>query len=379
MNHNTEAGTTRLTRGQIAVLTAATLPMVAFGGLGGWGTYANIVSVFDRSATALGVVAAGEGATLVLALVAVGLVMLGQSVPAPVRVGLWALPAVASATGAAVAETVTEAVVFAVTPMAMTVSAEGMGLLARRIVVFRTGVDAEAQRRNAATVQRLAYHRARAANHPSSRSRWLSERASWRLARRVGVGDAQLGARLVEVQRDRLTEGANAALSGMFDTAPAIGQKLPTSAETDRDDPVNSMEPVPHPAPEVVPPGVRLLPLVAHPEPADTATEFTIERTDQPPSIKVPPQVPDAFADKAYKALPPASPEPDAEPVPELTAIGFLARRHKVRPDQIRTAVDLLAEQPAMSGKAIGEALETTDRYGRRVLAAAKELAGVRP
>ena len=103
-----------------------------------------------------------------------------------------------------------------------------------------------------------------------------------------------------------------------------------------------------------------------------------VERADEPPVIKVPALVPDAFAEKLYKELPPPLPEPPAEPEPELTAIGFLARRHKVRPDQIRTAADLLAEQPSMSGKALGDALETTDRYGRRVLAAAKELAGVR-
>lgn len=374
MNHNTEAGTTQLTRGQIAVLAAATVPMVAFGGLGGWGTYANIVSVFDRSATALGVVAAGEGATLVLALVAVGLVMLGQSVPAPVRVGLWALPAVASATGAAVAETVTEAVVFAVTPMAMTVSAEGMGLLARRIVVFRTGVDAEAQRRNAATVQRLAYHRARAANHPSDHARKRSERASWRLARRVGVGDAQLGARLVTVQRERLTEGADAALLDMFSTA---APELSTIPEPAGERGTFSSEPVPRPVPMVVPPGARLLPLVAHPEPADPAVEVTLERTDQPSAIKVPPRVPDAFADKVFKELPPALPEPAAEPETELTAIDFFARRHRVRPDQIRTAVDLLAVQPNTSGKALGQALDVGDRYGRRVLAAAREIWGM--
>ncbi|MEU6339909.1 conjugal transfer protein [Streptomyces sp. NPDC046977] len=206
----------KLTRGQIAVLTCAAIPMIAFGALGGVGTYANITSVFHRSATALGVVAAGEGTTLVLALVAVGLVMLGQSVPAPVRMGLWVLPMLAAGTGAAVAQTTTEAVVFAVTPMAMTVSAEGLGLLARRIVVHRTGVDAEAQRRNAETVQRLAYHQARAANHPDKGARKRSQKAAWRLAKRVGVGDAELGANLVQVQRDRLREGADAALASMF-------------------------------------------------------------------------------------------------------------------------------------------------------------------
>ncbi|WP_421108271.1 hypothetical protein [Streptomyces sp. NEAU-S77] len=205
-----------LSRGQAYVLGAAAVPMVAFGGMGAWGTYSNITSVFHRSATALGVVAAGEGATLVLALVLVGLTMLGQSAPAAVRIGLWTLPAVASLTGVAVAKDSTEAVVFAVTPMAMCVSAEGMGLLARRIVVYRTGMDAEAQRRNAAVMQRLAYHRARAANHPKKKARNGSELESWKLAKKVGAGDALLGANLVDVQRERMTDGADAALAGMF-------------------------------------------------------------------------------------------------------------------------------------------------------------------
>ncbi|MEU1408521.1 hypothetical protein ABZ471_40600 [Streptomyces sp. NPDC005728] len=213
-----------LSRGQAVVLSAAAVPMVTFGGMGAWGTYSNITSVFHRSATALGVVAAGEGATLVLALVLVGLTMLGQSSPTAVRIGLWTLPAVASLTGAAVAKTTTEAVVFAVTPMAMCVAAEGMGLLARRIVVYRTGVDAEAQRRNATVMQRLAYHRARAANHPEDKARNKSELQSWKLAQKAGVGDALLGAHLVDVQRERMTAGADAALAGMFAlpvTAPA--------------------------------------------------------------------------------------------------------------------------------------------------------------
>ncbi|MEV5338909.1 hypothetical protein AB0K93_10520 [Streptomyces sp. NPDC052676] len=224
-----------LSRGQAVVLAAAAVPMVAFGALGALGTYTNITSVFHRSATALGVVAAGEGATLVLALVLVGLTMLGQSAPAAVRVGLWTLPAVASATGAAVAQSVTEAVVFAVTPMAMCVSAEGMGLLARRIVVYRTGVDAEAQRRNAAVMQRLAYHRARAANHPDEKARKASEVESWELAKKVGTGDALLGAHLVDVQRERMTAGADAALAGMFAlpvTAPAANATAPETSVT---------------------------------------------------------------------------------------------------------------------------------------------------
>lgn len=207
----------KLTRGQRIILSAAAVPMVVFAGLGAWGTYSNITGVFHRSATAWGVVAAGEGATLSLALVYVGLTLLGQSSPAAVRVGLWLLPAAASGTGAAVAQTATEAIVFAVTPLAMCSSAEGMGLLARRIVIRVTGVDMEAQRRNAKTMQQLAYHRARAANHPDEKTRKESELKSWDLAKKVGTGDATLGAGLVTVQRDRMTAGANDALAGMFD------------------------------------------------------------------------------------------------------------------------------------------------------------------
>lgn len=214
----------RLTRGQQFILAATAIPMIGAGIAGGLGTYTNIQAELGRSATALGVVAAGEGVALILALLVVGLTMLGQAVPAVVRIGLWAAPVAASATGTSAADNLTEAAVYAVTPMAMSVAAEGLGLLARRIVIHRTGVDAEALRRNAETVQRLATLRAMAANHPSRPVRWLSERRAWRLIRRVGVGDAQLGTQLVGVQRDRLHSGADAALASMLGgpAAPAL-------------------------------------------------------------------------------------------------------------------------------------------------------------
>ncbi|MFD8471903.1 hypothetical protein ACFV2E_07565 [Streptomyces globisporus] len=208
--------TANLTKGQVITLSAAAVPMVAVGGLGGWGTYTNIVAEFNRAATAIGVVASGEGVTLVLALVMVGVTMLGQATPAPVRIGLWVTPIAAGLTGVVVADDTTEAVVYGMTPLAMSAAAEGLGFLARRIVVYTTGVDMEAQRRNAATMQRLAFHQARAAKHPDKRVKWWSERASWRLARRVGHGDAQLGHSLVEVQREQLTRGAGAALADMY-------------------------------------------------------------------------------------------------------------------------------------------------------------------
>ncbi|MET8478142.1 hypothetical protein ABZV68_13165 [Streptomyces clavifer] len=229
----------QLTRGQIVVLVAATIPMVSAGVAGGWGTYTNIAAEFHRAATALGVVAAGEGVTLVLALVMVGLTMLGQAAPAPVRAGLWLAPLAAAATGIVVADDITEGVVYAMTPMAMSASAEGLGLLARRIVVYRTGVDMEVQRRNADTVQRLAYHRARAANHPGKWAKTYSARASWRLAKKVGIGDTELGGKLVAVQRTRLVAGADAALLDMLtvDTPQPAAETVVERVEVTSDTP----------------------------------------------------------------------------------------------------------------------------------------------
>jgi hypothetical protein len=204
-----------LTKVQVGVLSAAFVPMLATGVIGGIGTYSNIGHSYGKG-TALGALAAGEGATAVLALVLLGLTMLGQSSPHVVRTGLWALPAAASVMGAMAAPDLGRTVIYALTPMGMSVSAEGMAFLARRIVVHTDGRDAETERRNADIVQALAYHQARAAHHPSDRVKWWSERKSWRLARKVGVGDTALGSRLLDVQRDRVTAGANTALASMF-------------------------------------------------------------------------------------------------------------------------------------------------------------------
>ena len=223
-----------LTKAQKGVLTAAFVPMLATGVIGGIGTYSNIGHAYGKG-TALGALAAGEGATAVLALVLLGLTMLGQSSPRIVRMGLWALPAAASAMGAMAAPDPGRTVIYALTPMGMSVSAEGMAFLARRIVVHTDGRDAEHERRTADIVQALAYHRARAAHHPSDRVKWWSERKSWRLARKVGVGDVALGSRLLDVQRDRVTAGADAALGSMFGTenpAPAPGVNAEESTET---------------------------------------------------------------------------------------------------------------------------------------------------
>ncbi|WP_229884591.1 conjugal transfer protein, partial [Streptomyces toxytricini] len=241
------------------VLGAAFVPMLATGAAGGAGTFSNIRGAYG-SGTALGAVAAGEGATAVLAIVLLGLTLLGQSAPLVIRAGLWALPAAASAMSAMAATTPGEMVIYALTPLGMTASAEGAAFLARRIVVYRDGRDAEAERRAAEVVQAMAYHRARAANHPDEKVRRKSDLESWKLARKVGAGDLALGEKLLDVQRDQLTAGAQAALSAMFALAPTApadrvlpvgpvesGSGVTVELEVDRStrpiDPVNAEEP----------------------------------------------------------------------------------------------------------------------------------------
>ncbi|MDX3405544.1 hypothetical protein PV708_04800 [Streptomyces sp. ME02-6977A] len=216
-----------LTKGQIAVLAIAAALMAGVGGFGAWGTYTNAVEAFHREATAAGVVAAGEGLTLILGLVMLLRTMLGQSSPAVVRLGMWLAPVSAACVGITIAGTAREAAVYAVTPLAMSGAAEGLSFVARSVVVFTTGVDADTQRRNADTARQLAFHRAVADGHPGKMQRKVARRRYWRLARYVGVGDAELGAGLVDVQRTRVRDGADAALASMYGAAPAAAAVEP--------------------------------------------------------------------------------------------------------------------------------------------------------
>ena len=208
--------TRELTKGQTNVLRTSAVAMVVVGGFGAWGTYSNAAAEFHRQATAAGVVAAGEGLTLILALIMLGKTMLGQPSPFVVRGGMWLAPLSAACIGITIASDVREAAVYAVTPLAMSGAAEGLGLIARSIVVYRTGVDAEVMRRNADVARQLAFNRAVADSHPGKWKKKAAVRRYWRLARFVGVGDAELGAGLVDVQRVRVREGADAALAGMY-------------------------------------------------------------------------------------------------------------------------------------------------------------------
>ncbi|MFJ9076821.1 conjugal transfer protein [Streptomyces sp. NPDC102278] len=289
-----------LTTVQRVVLTAAFLPMLATGVAGGVGTYSNISRAYG-SGTALGAVAAGEGATAVLALVLLGLTMLGQSSPGIIRIGLWALPAAASVMAAMAADDPGRTVIYAVTPMGMCVAAEGMAFLARRIVVHQDGRDAEAEAKAATVVRALAYHRARAANHPWSWVRKWSDQTSWRLARRVGLGDASLGARLLDVQRERLTHGADAALAAMFtgptnqdetteflvnrlgsDLRESAAEAPPATAElmaAESADPVPVIEPVALP---------ELVPVVEPPQSAAVKAVAAVESAPRRATGRVP-------------------------------------------------------------------------------------------
>jgi hypothetical protein len=214
----------QLTTMQRALLVLTIPPILAVGVAGGVGTYNNLSRVYGDG-TALGALAAGEGATAVMALVLLITTTLGQSSPLAVRAGLWALPLLAATMGATAADTAGQTIVYALTPMAITASAEGLAFLVRRVVVHQEGRDVEAEARAAAIIRDLAYHQARAAAHPSEKVRKASVRKSWRLARKVGTGDLSLGVDLLDVQRTRLTQGADIALERMF--APGLAVAAP--------------------------------------------------------------------------------------------------------------------------------------------------------
>lgn len=343
-----------LTTGQRVVLGLATLPMIAVGIGGALGTYANAASVLHREETALGVVAAGEGATLVAALVMLGLTMLGQAAPLAIRAALWLLPAAASVMGLVIAPTLTEAVVFAITPLAMTVSAEGLALLARRIVVKVTGEDVEAQRRNAATLRRIAYHRARADRHPDPKVRERSALKAWRLMSRVGDGDTELGSGLIAVQRDRLTGGADAALSAMLTGSPE-----PTPAEPAA---LPELTSEPHAEPDfdtTVEGALHVAALEPRPEPPTPALPrpgAILPALDQQVS-REPVASP---AEPAPALTPEPEPEPAGDPI-EAQITELTSRLRRGERLTKTSAADILGVSPATAGRRLKDARERID------------------
>lgn len=238
----------KLTWGQTAVVTVTTIPMIGVGIGGAFGTYRNAASVLHRKETALGILAAGEGTTLVVALAMIVVTMFGQTIPRTLRAGLWLLPVGAAVMGIAIAPDFGEAMVFAFTPLAMTVSGESIGFIARRVVMYRNEEDVEERHRNArraardaARLRDLNWHQARAQHHDSERTRNRSRNAVWRLARRIATHDAELGSALAEVQRARIIEGADHALAALFGSVgrdtPALPPATVQPAATGEEEP----------------------------------------------------------------------------------------------------------------------------------------------
>lgn len=205
----------KLSKGQTTVLIATSLPMAAVGVAGAVATFVNMDNVLHRGASALGLVAAGEGATLICALIALAVTLMGQHTPMPVRLGMWLIPLVAAATGVALAPNSTEAVVMAVTPMAMTAAGEGIAFVARRVVAYRTGIDIEQQRRSGL----LVWHANRAANSTGP-ARRISTAAVWRLTKSIAATDPELAAQLAETQRFHIGQGASQNLAAVLTSGP---------------------------------------------------------------------------------------------------------------------------------------------------------------
>lgn len=219
----------KLTRGQKTVLITAAAPMGAVGIAGAVATFVNMKNVLTDDATALGMVAAGEGATLICALVCLALTLMGQHTPKVVRAGLWLLPVAASGAGIYLAADGNHAVAMGMTPLAMTAAGEGIALVARRIVAFQSGTDLEQQRRSGL----LLWHANRAANGGAI-GRRVSKAAVWRLTRAFAVTDHQMSVQLGNVQRFRIGEGADAnlaaVLSGEKAGCPVKDPELPPAA-----------------------------------------------------------------------------------------------------------------------------------------------------
>lgn len=194
--------------GQIAVLSLASAPMAAVGVAGAIATYFNMKKILGSGTSAAGMVAAGEGATLICALVALAVTLMGQHTPTVVRLGMWLLPVIASVSGVVMAKDTNAKIMMAVTPLAMTAAGEGIAFVARRVVAHRTGTDIEQQRRSGL----LLWHANRAKNG-GWLGRKLSQAAVWRLTKAFAETDTQLSVQLGEIQRYRIADGADVNLA----------------------------------------------------------------------------------------------------------------------------------------------------------------------
>ncbi|MFI9367089.1 hypothetical protein ACIG5E_39580, partial [Kitasatospora sp. NPDC053057] len=206
------------------------------------------------------------------------------------------IPVVAAAAGVLIAQTAAERVAYGVSPLAMTAAAELAGLLARSIVVARTGVDAEADRRTGDALRLVEYHRARAERHPIERVRRRSEKAAWRLARRIGAGDARLGTALPNAYAERTAAAAIAALDGLYGRTPtpvepavdAAASPDPETASAPPTAPIESAAPAPVRTPDPEPTVEPEAELDVEPEP-ETEAETPADAVDAAPDAPASP------------------------------------------------------------------------------------------
>ncbi|AMD42817.1 hypothetical protein SEA_XKCD426_76 [Streptomyces phage Xkcd426] len=230
----------KLTWGQVTILGLAAVPMVAAGVAGGIASYFNFAGILNSASNALSLVIAGEGATFICAVVALAVTLMGQHTPAVVRLGLWVLPGVASVAGGIIAPDVNTKVVMALAPLGMTAAGEGLTLVARRIVAYRSNVDLEAQRRAGL----LVWHAGRAQNG-GWLARRLSKAAVWRLTKQFASSDGQMAIQVDDIQRYRIGENLDVNLLAALTTptkaterpslpvapaAPAIAPAQPSEA-----------------------------------------------------------------------------------------------------------------------------------------------------
>ncbi|MFE9793553.1 hypothetical protein ACFYRL_17645 [Streptomyces goshikiensis] len=102
-----------------------------------------------------------------------------------------------------------------------------VAFLATAWLLLVPAADTRRTARAARTVRLLAYHRARAANHPSAAARRRSDRALWRLAKRLPV---HVDDTLVQAYRAQMTQDA-AAVDAMFAPRPADPERAGTDPQ----------------------------------------------------------------------------------------------------------------------------------------------------
>lgn len=294
----------KLSKGQVYVLTATSLPMAAAGIGGGIASYLNFASVLAERSYAASLVLAGEGATVICAMVALAVTLMGQHTPAPARAGLWLIPMVASVAGAIIAPDLNTKIIMGLSPMAMTAAGEGIALVARRVVAYRTRVDIEQQRRSGL----LLWHANRAVNGKGL-GRWLSERAVWRLSKQFAATDGQLSVQLGETQRYRINEGADANLAAVLSGGTGKRAERPSLSLA--------------PSASALPPAT----------PSEAVNEaHSSDESDEDPGLS---QWMNGIMDE-YKAR---HPEIVPAPAPDLMSADDVAEALNVKPGTIRTWV----------------------------------------